>query len=71
MNKETKQLMVVGEIREALNKLEIILKAGVSITMPITKQKEWEELNKQYDAFYELSLVDRLVASGINKKGTK
>jgi hypothetical protein len=67
MNKETEEIMLVGELRGVLGRLGEVL--GEQLTLQVSKEglKKLNKLEKEYDAFYELSIEERLIKSGMNK----
>lgn len=70
MNEETKTIMVVGEVREALNHMSEVLRVeGITLVISDNAALErWHELQKQYDDFYKLSVPERLEKSGMASK---
>lgn len=67
MNKETEEIMLVGELRGVLGRLGEVL--GEQLILQVSKEglKKLNKLEKEYDAFYELSIEERLIKSGMNK----
>jgi hypothetical protein len=67
MNKETKEIMLVGRLREVLGSLSEVL--GEQLTLQVSKEglSRFNKLEKEYDAFYELSIEERLIKSCTNK----
>jgi len=68
MNKSTKNIMIVGDMREALNKLTDYLGEQIKIEMSQKALKKFQALEKQYDDFYKLPLQERLYESGMSKR---
>jgi len=76
MNEETKKIMLVGDIRKALNNLCEATGHDFSLYIPNKEaQQDYEALEAKYTAFYELPIQERLYASGMstppNKKEDK
>lgn len=67
MNKETKELMLIGEFRDVATKLSDVLGEKIGVTLSDKAYKKLKLLEKEYNAFYELSIEERLVKSGMNK----
>ncbi len=72
MNDEYKKIMLVGDIRKALNELCEVTGHNYSLYIPDkTAQKDYEVLEAKYTAFYELPLQERLYVSGMSAKPRK
>lgn len=65
MNEATKQLMIVGDVREALNKLANHLGCDPQLILPQDALIQWQNLEKQYEEFYKLPIQERLYKSGL------
>ncbi len=65
--KDFEDIMIVGDFRKALNAMESYLGTKPIIQLTENKLKEWQELEKLYSDFYEMSIEDRLIYSEINK----
>lgn len=68
MNKEVETLMIVGEVREAMNKMANYLGCDPLIQLPQDALISWQNLEKQYDDFYKLDLQERFYKSGMATK---
>jgi hypothetical protein len=72
MNEKTKNLMLVGEIRKALNELCAVLGHDYSLYIPTEQARiDYEALEKDYTDFYELPLQERFYESGMSTKPAK
>lgn len=72
MNEETKELMIVGQVREALSAMQNYLGCEIEVIIPTPKVlKRWEELERKYDDFYKLPLQERLYKSGMSTPSDK
>lgn len=71
MNEETKAIMLVGNIRKALNELCKYTGLGYSLYIPDKEAEEaYVKLEQAYDDFYKLPLQERLYASGMSTPNT-
>ena len=66
MNDETKAIMIVGDIRKALNELCEHTGLDYSLYIPDKKAEQaYVKLEEAYDNFYRLPIKERLYASGM------
>ena len=69
MNQETKNAMLVGHIRKALNELRAVLGHDYSLYIPTEQARiDYEALEKDYSDFYDLPLQERLYKSGMSTR---
>lgn len=69
MNEGTKAIMLVGDVRKALNELCAYTGLDYSLYIPDKKAEEvYTKLEKAYDDFYKLSVQERLYKSGMVTK---
>lgn len=65
MNNEVKDLMLVGQVREALNEMAHMLGCDPQLMLPQDALIQWNNLEVEYDKFYLLPLQERLYRSGL------
>ena len=70
-----KEIQVIGDLRKVLNDAKDMLGINIVAQIPSDKAELFEELQKKYDDFYDMSIKERLIYSGymsakkVNVKG--
>ena len=65
--KDFDEIRIVNDVHSALASMSEYLGEHCAVQVSANAQKKWEALEKKQREFYDLSLEDRLVYSGMNK----